>query len=283
MVNLQGDGRALSAEAPTLPARETSSTPASVSPSPTPTPIREPKGPNPVRRFFSWAIQPVTRLFKKPYLGCSLPPTVNVRSSTAVITVCPVDQSSPTCSESSDVKLSADVSDDGDGVMLFTWEVTAGRLKGEGRNVTWDLSGVGEGTYTATVEVNDGYQHTASAATSVTVARCESCTTIVVPCPTISVSCPSTVDPKQPVVFEAIVIGGPVDLKPTYRWSVVAGKILSGQGTSKIMVDVSEAGSKSITAVVYVGGGYNPSCPVQASCSLSDFIRGDRPQPRPQP
>jgi hypothetical protein len=243
--------------------------------------MREPQGPNPVRRFFSWATQPVARLFKKPYRGCSLPPTVTVSSSTSLITVCPVDQMSPTCSERPEVTLSAYLGADGE--MLFTWEVTGGRLKGEGRNVTWDLSGVGEGSYTATVEVNDGYQHTANASTWVTVARCESCRTTVVPCPTISVSCPSAVEPKQPVVFEATVAGGPADIKPSYRWSISAGKILSGQGTSKLVVDVSELGGKSITATVSVGGDYNPSCPVQASCSMSDYVGGERATARRPP
>jgi hypothetical protein len=179
VVSLQGDSRALSAEATTLLAKQMSSTPATNSPSPTPTPAREPSGPNPIRRFFSWSIQPVARLFKKPPPACVLPPFVNVTSSTSVIEICPAGQSSQTCPESREVTLAANVADP-DGVeLLFTWDVTGGRLTGKGRNVTWDLSGLPEGTYTATVEVNDGNQHTASAATSVTLSRCESCTTLL--------------------------------------------------------------------------------------------------------
>jgi hypothetical protein len=143
--------------------------------------------------------------------------------------------------------------------MLFTWSVTAGRLRGDGRKVTWDLYGVPEGTYTATVEVNDGNQHTANASTTVTVAHCSDCMFFVIPCPTVSVSCPSETDSKHPVVFEATVSGGDSEVKTTYIWSVTAGKIISGQGTSKITVDASNLVGQSLTATVTVGG-YNPIC-----------------------
>ena len=44
---------------------------------------------------------------------------------------------------------------------FYTWSVTGGTLTGEGRAVSWNLSGVQPGTYTASVEVNDGNSHTA--------------------------------------------------------------------------------------------------------------------------
>ena len=56
----------------------------------------------------------------------------------------------------------ANATDPDNDQLLYTWSVTGGRLSGEGRQVTWDLTGVANGTYTATVEVNDGNQHTAN-------------------------------------------------------------------------------------------------------------------------
>jgi len=56
--------------------------------------------------------------------------------------------------------------------MIFTWQAPAGRLIGKGREVSWDLSGVQEGTYTATVDASDKHKHTASGSVTVTVVIC---------------------------------------------------------------------------------------------------------------
>ena len=242
--------------------------------SPVPTRSTEAKRPNPVRKFFSWIARGVTRVFRKPEpFRCELPPTVTVSASTSSITFCPTDQrpsSNLTCSPNREVSLAANAPAP-DGVhLLFTWNVTAGDLKGEGRSVTWDLSGVPEGTYTATVEVNDGNQHTAAATTSVRIALCSGCERPIVPCPSIMVSCPDAVDAKQPITFQANVSGGDKESKPTYTWTVSAGRIISGQGTPKITVDISNLNGRSVTATVSVGG-MDPACAGTASCSIIDY------------
>jgi hypothetical protein len=143
--------------------------------------------------------------------------------------------------------------------------VTGGRITGDGRSVSWDLTGVNPGTYTASVEVNDGNQHTATSTTTVTVAVCTDC---VPPCPTVSVSCPSEVEDGGPITFTASVNGGPSNMSPTYNWSVSAGTISSGQGTSSITVDTTGAGGQTVTATVELGG-VDPACSRTASCSTS--------------
>jgi len=177
------------------------------------------------------------------------------------------------CSPSDEVELSATAGSPAiDADLLFTWNVTGGRLRGEGPKVIWDLSELREGVYKAMVEVNDGNQHTAYASTTITVARCSHCMYVVIPCPTVSVSCPSVVNSKQPVVFEAAVSGGDSEVKPIYTWSITAGKIISGQGTKKIEVDASNLGGKSITATVTVGG-FDSDCQGNiASCSVNEVI-----------
>ena len=244
------------------------------SPSPVPTPNTEQKRPNTVRRFFSWVGGVVTRPFRRREVWViSDPPFVDVTASKSLISFCRPDLTMITkdsCSPGREVDLSASVgSPENDARSLFLWNVPAGRLSsGEGSKVTWDLTGVAEGTYTARVEWNDGSQLTANGSTTVTIARCSACVTISTPCPSLSVACPSVVDSKQPLVFLATVAGGNPDVKPTYSWSVTSGKIISGQGTSKLTVDVSNLGSRSITATVTLGGDFNPSCPgFTASCT----------------
>lgn len=157
-------------------AAATAATATTISPAPAPSPDSDEK-PNPVRRFFSWVIQGVTKPFRRrPQIGCSLPPMVSISGSTSSITLpCPTTTSSVNCPSGSEVTLLASATDPADDTLLYTWSVTAGRLRGEGHRVTWDLSGVPTGTYTAIVEVNDGHQHTATAATTVSVSSCKDC------------------------------------------------------------------------------------------------------------
>src|SRR6185436_10715367 len=147
-------------------------------------------------------------------------------SMASVLRPCPPPTSSETCTATgSEVTLVANATDPDNDQLLYTWSVTGGRLSGEGRQVTWDLTGVANGSYTATVEVNDGNQHTANGSTTVTVADCTGCVPPPPPCPTVSVSCPSDVDPGQAITFTASVAGGPANATFTYNWSVSAGTI----------------------------------------------------------
>lgn len=201
-------------------------------------------------------------------------PTVSVSASMATVTLpCPPGTSSETCtpSGSRSVELTATAMDPDNDTLLYTWSVTGGTLSGEGRTVTWDLSTVNPGTYTATVEVNDGNGHTVPGSTTVTVAVCDNCRP---PCPTLSVSCPSTVDPGQPITFTASVTG---EATVTYNWSVSSGTISSGQGTSTITVDTTGLGGQTVTATLEIGG-VDPACSRTASCTTQ--ITAPPPPPR---
>jgi hypothetical protein len=190
-------------------------------------------------------------------------PTVTVSASSASIMLpCPEGTSSDSCtaSASRSVDLTgAGVDADGD-TLLYTWTTTGGTLSGDGARVTLDLSGAAPGTYTATVVVNDGNAHTATGFTTVTVGACTNCKP---PCPTVSVSCPSDVVQGAPVTFTSSVSG---DASVTYNWSVSAGTISSGQGTSSITVDTATLGGQTVTATVELGG-LDPSCSRTASCT----------------
>ena len=245
---------------------------ATVTPSPDPKPNVEEKRPNVVRRFFGWTIDRITRPFRKePQFACHLPPFVHLRASQSRITFCPSTANSSTaasCSPERDVTLVAYAPDPEAGdQFLFTWAVTGGTIRGEGRQVNWDLNGVAEGTYTATVEMTDGHEHAVSTSTTVTIAVCSGCERPPPMCPSVTVSCPSDLG-SGTVPFVATVEGGDPDMQPTFTWTTSAGKIVSGQGTSKLIVDASDLGGRSLTATVSLGGAH-PACTVlQASCTL---------------
>jgi hypothetical protein len=173
---------------------------------------------------------------------------------------CPPKTTSVSCTPTgSEEILEAQAKDPDNDTLLYTWSVTDGRLSGEGHQVTWDLSGVANGTYTATVEVNDGNQHTASGSTVVTVSDCTDCFQPPPPCPAVSVSCPSDVEANQPITFSASVSDDSSGVNWTYNWSVSAGIISKGQGTSTIIVDTKGLDGQSVTATVNIGG-VDPSC-----------------------
>lgn len=206
------------------------------------------------------------------------PPVISaVTSSLSTITkACVPPTTSSTCPSATEVTLTANATDPDNDQLLYTWSVTGGKLSGEGRTVNWDLSGVANGTYTATVEVNDGNQHTVNGTATVSVTDCPDCVKPPPVCPTVSVSCPSDIDAGQPITFTASVSGGEPGASFTYNWSVSAGTISSGQGTSTITVDTAGIGGQSVTATVSIGGA-DPSCTgTTASCTT-----GVKPPPRP--
>jgi hypothetical protein len=174
------------------------------------------------------------------------------------------------------VTLNANYTDTDNDTLLYTWSVTGGRLSGEGRSVTWDLSGVANGTYTATADVNDGNQHIVHGSAVVVVGDCPDCRVPPPPCPNVTVSCTDAVDVGQPITYTANVSGGAAGLTPTYNWSVSAGTISSGQGTSSITVDTAGLGGQSVTATVSIGGA-DPSCSTTASCTT--MVRPPKPEP----
>lgn len=195
-------------------------------------------------------------------------PTVTLSSSSGTITTpCPPGTQSATCTPSANqtVSLSANATDPDGDTLLYTYSTSGGRITGEGPNVSWDLTGVQPGTYTATVEVDDGCGCVSFSSTTVTVAECTNC---VPPCPEISISCPTgDVQPGSPATVSVNVSGGG-NPSVTYNWSVSAGTISSGQGTPSITVDTTGLDGQTVTATVEVGG-LPPECDRTRSCSFT--------------
>ena len=171
------------------------------------------------------------------------------------------------CPATREVELSATVGDpDVDTKVGFAWTVSAGLIRGTGQKVSWDLSSAPSGTYTANVEVSEGNGLIATDSTKVTIALCPDCITRESPCPVISVICPETAKSNQSMTFEAQILGGDPTVKVTYTWTVSAGKISAGQGSSVITVDVSDVTPGLVTATVSIGG-HHPLCNTTASCT----------------
>jgi hypothetical protein len=87
-------------------------------------------------------------------------------------------------------------------------------------------------------------------------------------CPTVTVSCPDTAaeNLEDALTFTANVSGGDPNVTPTFNWTVSAGTISSGQGTSSISVDTTGIGGQTVTATVDVGG-FPRECRASNSCT----------------
>ena len=87
-------------------------------------------------------------------------------------------------------------------------------------------------------------------------------------CPRVSVECPGgVVAVGTPLTFTATISGGDPAVIYTYRWTVSAGTIASGQDTSSITVDTTGLGSgQTVEATVEIGGFPEP-CDKKGSCS----------------
>src|SRR6266550_2457058 len=205
---------------------------------------------------------------REPAILPNLPPVAAIAASVTTITLpCPPGTRSDTCpaAASTGVQLTTTATDPDGDTLLYSYTVTGGRVTGEGANVSWDLSGLGPGTYSASVDVDDGCGCITSATTTVTIANCTNCVPILV-CPQVDVDCPSEVEETGSATFRARFTQGTPTVSETYNWSVSAGTITSGQGTPPITVSAAGLAGTTITATVEIGG-VDPTCARTASCS----------------
>jgi hypothetical protein len=199
---------------------------------------------------------------QQPTLPRPEPPTITLSADTQVITLCP---DSPSI-ENARVRLKAEGRSPDGNPLRYRWEVSGGRLEGEGPEVVWDLTGAQPGVYTVKATVESGPAGnpdplcTAFTSTRVVVRNCPPPRPS---CPNVSIYCPDVTEAGQPVTFTTSLSGGAAGVTPVYNWRVSAGTITSGQGTPTITVDTTGLAGQPIVATVEVEG-YNLEC--RATC-----------------
>lgn len=194
---------------------------------------------------------------KKKYEKIYGPPTLSLLADPTVIKAC----------DDNRVQLTANARANDGAKLRYRWTVNGGRLRGDGSNPSWDLSGAAPGSYQAVVEVDDGRDENCVAFSSVSVIVIECPPVRPQPvCPNVSVSCPESVKEGAPVTFTADLSGGTPGITPTYNWTISAGHITSGQGTSSITVDTAGLAGQTVRATLDIGG-FGMPCP--ASCAVA--------------
>lgn len=194
-------------------------------------------------------------------------------SDADVVRPCPPGTVSPSqCNDGSNLSVSTTASDPEGDVLTYNYTVSGGRIVGQGANVNWDVAGLQPGTYTITAGVNDGCGVCGQTQTkTITIKECTDCK-VPCECGTLSLSGPSGVtQPGDTMTFTANVSGGP---DVTYNWSVSAGTIESGQGTSSIVVRTTkEMENSNVTATVQLGG-TSPGCNCDTEKSDTGSVAG---------
>ena len=191
----------------------------------------------------------------------STAPTVTLVSEANVLTLCPEDQARA----QNVVRLTADTTGFGSGAR-YSWTTSGGRIVADGRTATLDLTGVEPGAYTASLEVDEAGDIACRAFTSATVIA-RPCAPVRVQCPTITMSCPDTVQAGQPVTISANIGGRTADVIPTFEWTISGGTIIEGQGTSTITVDTTNSAGTFDAQVRVLG--FDQTCPTTAACSIA--------------
>ena len=160
-------------------------------------------------------------------------PSVVLQASTTLITLpCPTDghSISGSCPSTADLQVAlTSIAKDFSKQPLYAYTVAGGRVVGDGSKVTWDLSGVGPGTYTATVDVQDNKKHRALSSVIVKIVNCPDCVISCFLCPTITVTCSDEVKASTPAIC-TVMVRPSFDLA-TYKWSAhdSSGGDLSGR------------------------------------------------------
>ena len=188
------------------------------------------------------------------------PPVVTISGDTTVVRNCGQVNTRPV------VNLTARATQ-GSTPVRYVWTTEAGRIEGNGPSAIWTLDGVAPGYYRANLEALSGSanDHCQVFASTLVLVECPPAPE----CPQVRISCPSQIEPGQPIEFVSTVSGsiGPAPL--VYNWTVSGGSIIEGQGTSSIKVSASGLEGQSITATASLAGYDAPSAGgCSASCAI---------------
>jgi hypothetical protein len=196
---------------------------------------------------------------KSPPPVAFAPPTLSLTASKSVVTTC--EGSAP------QVQLNAPATSPAGNPIRYRWTTTSGRINGEGPSVVWDLAGVAPGVYKATINIQTGNIQGECEAFTSTVVVVKGCAPAIQPaCPNVEMVCPTNVAVDQRVTFSANVYGGIPLVSPAYNWTVSAGSIIEGQGTSSINVDTTGLAGQMIKATLSLDG---QALDCSASCGVA--------------
>jgi outer membrane protein OmpA-like peptidoglycan-associated protein len=148
------------------------------------------------------------------------------------------------------IALKATASDPDNDPLTYKWTATGGTVEGTGAETRWNSNGVKEGSYTATVTVDDGRGGTASASTDFQVAAKPNSPPVISSCaanpPTITVGQKSTI---------TTTASDPDNDPLTYSYKTTGGKVTGTDATAQFDSTRTAPGTYTVTCHVSDGRG----------------------------
>jgi hypothetical protein len=182
------------------------------------------------------------------------PPSLSLTSDMTVVSACAEGDLA-----GQQVRLNARAGSPAGNQLRYHWSASSGRISGDGPVATWDLSGVRPGYYKAFVEIETGSRDDQCRAFTSTNVLVNPCPPVQPVCPRVSIICPDNVIVDQPLTFSSSVSSASSGVAPIYNWTVSAGRIIEGQGTSSIRVDTTGLAGQTVQATLSMGG-YTLDC-----------------------
>ncbi len=168
------------------------------------------------------------------------PPTVTVAANPAKVFAGSGDS----------IALKATASDPDNDPLNYKWSSTGGGIEGTGAEVRWNSSGVKEGTYTATVTVDDGRGGTASASTDYQVVAKPNSPPIISSC----AASPGTITVGQKSTITTSA-SDPDNDPLTYSYKTTGGKVTGSDATAQFDSTRTAPGTYTVTCHVSDGRG----------------------------
>jgi len=160
------------------------------------------------------------------------------------------------------VEVRADATDPDNDSLTYAWTASGGSIDGTGRQVRWNPTGVGLGTYSVTARVNDGRGGATSCTADIRVDPRPNRP------PTMSCSTsPASVHPGDRVHITATT-SDPDNDSLTFTWKSNGGQIVGSGAEVQLDTTGVSAGSYTVTGRVDDGRGSAADCQAQLSLEL---------------
>ena len=148
------------------------------------------------------------------------------------------------------IALKATASDPDGDPLTYKWSATGGGIEGTGADVRWNSSGVKEGTYTATVTVDDGRGGSANASTDFQVVQKPNSPPVISSCAANPATI--TVGQKSTITTQA---SDPDNDPLTYSYKTTGGTVTGSGATAQFDSAHTQPGTYTVTCHVSDGRG----------------------------
>lgn len=176
-----------------------------------------------------------------------------VLSKTILTLPCPFGYETPKeCINQTSTKVKTLINSTKSSRLKYEYSVTGGKIKGRGKNITWDLNGFRPGTYTVKVTVTGKAGFGKILTQVITLTSCMCRGDCSYPILEMEASSETPVEGEE-IFFTANVSGG-IQTSVKFKWKISKGRILEGQNTPRIKVGTKGLAGKSIAATVKIIG-----------------------------